>query len=93
MWTINGAAGGILVSIGRGFVQRHTPNDRIGRTAIASRTITRTSFVLGAILAGVVAELTSVRWSFEVAGAFHLGGAVLLWRSFRFEDDLVDTPT
>ncbi len=87
VWTINGAASGTLLSIGRGFVQRHTPNDRLGRTAIASRTITRTSFVVGALIAGVVADATSVRWSFVVAGVFHLIGAVLLWRSFRFELD------
>lgn len=84
-WTINGAASGTMLSIGRGFVQRHTPNDRLGRTAIASRTITRTSFVVGALLAGVIANATSVRWSFVVAGSFHIVGVVLLWRSFRHE--------
>lgn len=84
-WTINGAANGTMLAIGRGFIQRHTPNDRLGRTAIASRTITRTSFVIGALLAGAVADSTSVRWSFVVAGLFHLVGAVLLWRSFRHE--------
>ena len=87
VWAINGAAGGTLLSIGRGFVQRHTPNDRLGRTAIASRTITRTSFVVGALIAGLVADATSVRWSFVVAGVLHLVGAVLLWRSFRYELD------
>lgn len=84
-WTMNGAASGILLSIGRGFIQRHTPSDRLGRTAVASRTITRTSFVIGALLAGVVADSTSVRWAFVVAGSFHLVGAALLWRSFRHE--------
>lgn len=85
VWIINGAASGTLLSIGRGFIQRHTPNDRLGRTAIASRTITRTSFVVGALLAGVVANSSSVRWAFVVAGSFHLVGALLLWRSFRHE--------
>lgn len=66
-------------------MQRHTPNDRLGRTAIASRMITRSSFVIGALLAGVLADATSVRWSFVAAGAFHLVGALLLWRSFRHE--------
>ncbi len=83
VWALNGAAGGVLLSIGRGFVQRHTPNDRLGRTAIASRSITRTSFVVGALLAGTVADASSVRWSFVVAGSLHLVGALLLWRSFR----------
>jgi len=36
VWALNGASGGVLLSIGRGFIQRHTPNDRLGRTAIAS---------------------------------------------------------
>ncbi|NOX29369.1 MAG: MFS transporter [Actinobacteria bacterium] len=39
VWALNGASGGVLLSIGRGFIQRHTPRDRLGRTAIASRMI------------------------------------------------------
>ncbi len=85
VWTFNGAAGGMLISIGRGFIQRHTPHDRLGRTAIASRMITRTSFVVGAILSGVIATASSVRWSFAVAGLLHLVGTLLLRRSFRHE--------
>jgi len=85
LWMINGAAGGMQLAIGRGFVQRHTPNDRLGRTAIASRTITRTSFVIGALVAGAIATSSSVRWSYVAAGTFHLLGAILLWRSFRHE--------
>ena len=87
IWTANGAAGGILLAIGRGFVQRHTPNDRLGRTAIASRTVTRTSFVLGALIAGAVASYTSIRWAYVGAGSFHLAGTALLWRSLGFEPD------
>lgn len=86
IWIANGAAGGVLLAIGRGFVQRHTPTDRLGRTAIASRMITRTSFVIGALVAGTIAATTSVRWSFVGAGSLHLVGSVLLWRSFRHED-------
>lgn len=85
VWSFNGAAGGLLLSVGRGFVQRHTPNDRLGRTAIASRMITRTSFVVGAVFGGLIADSTSVRWSFLVAGLLHLVGAALVWRSFRHE--------
>lgn len=85
VWTLNGAGSGVLLSIGRGFVQRHTPNERLGRTAIAQRMITRTSFVIGALLAGSIATVTSVRWSFAIAGSLHLLGAALLWRSFRHE--------
>ena len=85
VWTLNGASGGVLLSIGRGFVQRHTPNDRLGRTAVAARMITRTSFVVGALLGGIVATTTSVRWAFVVAGSLHLVGGLLFWRSFREE--------
>lgn len=86
-WTLNGAGGGLSLSIGRGFIQRHTPNHLLGRTAIASRMLTRPSFVVGALLAGVIASWSSVRWSFVVAGLFHLLGALLLWRSFEHEPD------
>ncbi len=86
-WMFNGFGGGLSLSIGRGFIQRHTPNDLLGRTAIASRMMTRPSFVVGALLAGVIASWTSVRWSFVVAGSFHLLGALLLWRSFEHEPD------
>lgn len=89
IWIVNGASTGMLHAVGRGFVQRHTPNDRIGRTAIASRMITRSSFVLGALLAGAVATSSSVRVAFVVAGAFHLCGAALLWRSFAAEPESI----
>jgi MFS family permease len=88
LWTFNGAGGGVMLAIGRGFVQRHTPNDRLGRTAIASRMITRTSFVIGALLAGSIATATSVRWAFLIAGSFQLLGTLLLWRAFRHEPRL-----
>ena len=84
-WMFNGFGGGLSLSIGRGFIQRHTPNDLLGRTAIASRMLTRPSFVVGALMAGVIAEWTSVRLSYIVAGSFHLLGALLLWRSFEHE--------
>lgn len=84
-WMANGAGGSVSLSIGRGFIQRHTPNDRLGRTAIASRMITRSAFVVGALLVGLVAERLSIRWALRFAGCFHLAGSALLWRSFRHE--------
>lgn len=92
IWTINGAGGGVLLAIGRGFIQRHTPSDRLGRTAIASRMITRSCFVVGALLAGVIATSTSVRWSFVVAGSLHLIGSLMLWRCFRYEPAVTAGP-
>ncbi|MEZ5229826.1 MAG: hypothetical protein R2710_25140 [Acidimicrobiales bacterium] len=50
-----------------------------------SRSITRTAFVVGALLAGAIANATSIRWAFAVSASFHLLGAVLLTRAFRYE--------
>ena len=85
VWIANGAAAGISLAIGRGFIQRYTPNELLGRTSIASRTITRTSFVIGALAAGAVADTSSVRVSFALAGAVQLVGAALFARAFRHE--------
>lgn len=85
VWALHGATSGVLLAIGRGFVQRHTPNELLGRAAIAQRMITRSSFVVGALIAGLIATATSVRGSFVVAGLLHLVGALLIWRSFRHE--------
>lgn len=82
-WAVNGAGSGVLLSIGRGFVQRYTPNEILGRAAIAQRMITRSSFVVGAFVAGLIATATSVRLSFILAGCFHLVGSALVWRSFE----------
>jgi MFS family permease len=87
VWILNGASAGITLAIGRGFIQRYTPNELLGRTAIASRTITRTSFVIGALLAGAVADATSVRLGFATAGAVQLVGVVLFARAFRSAPD------
>lgn len=86
-WFLNGAGGAVSIAIGRGFVQRHTPNHLLGRTAIASRTITRTSLVVGALAAGAIADWSSIRAAFVASGLFHVAGVVLLWRSFRHEPD------
>jgi predicted MFS family arabinose efflux permease len=68
LWGFNGALAGVLMAIGRGYVQRYCPEVFLGRAAIASRTITRTAFVVGALVGGVVAERFDVRVSFVVAG-------------------------
>jgi len=85
LWVFNGAAFGVLHSIGRGFVQRHTPDALLGRTAIASRSITRGAFVVGALGIGAFAEVTSVRLGLVAAGVLHLLGTPVIWRSFRYE--------
>ncbi len=90
LWTINGGAAAAWLAISRGFVQRHTPADLLGRAAVASRTITRTSFVIGALLIGGVAEVWSIRTSFVVAGLLHLVGTMMLWRAFENEPSELD---
>ena len=68
VWAVNGASAGVLMAIGRGYVQRYCPNELLGRAAIASRTITRTAFVVGALVGGGIAERSGVRASFVAAG-------------------------
>lgn len=85
LWFFNGAAFGLFHSVGRGFVQRHTPDELIGRTAIAQRMISRGAFALGALAVGAVAEATSIRTGLAVAGAIHGVGAFMVWRAFRYE--------
>lgn len=67
-WAIGGLATGVLLAIGRGQVQRHCPNEILGRAAIASRMITRTAFVVGAGVGGVIGSGVGVRASFAAAG-------------------------
>ena len=67
-WAIGGGMSGVLLAIGRGYVQRYCPNEILGRAAIASRTITRTAFVVGALVGGFVAANYGVRAAFVAAG-------------------------
>lgn len=72
LWAVGAGVSGILLAIGRGFIQRYCPNEILGRTAIASRTITRTAFVVGAFLGGVVGSTAGVRTAYAVAGAIQV---------------------
>lgn len=85
LWFFNGAAFGFFHSVGRGFVQRHTPDDLIGRTSIAQRMLGRGAFAIGALIIGTIAEATSTRIGLAAAGAMHAIGAFMVWNSFRHE--------
>ncbi|MEM7091820.1 MAG: MFS transporter [Actinomycetota bacterium] len=85
LWAVNGAAFGLFHSVGRGFIQRHAPDELLGRVAIASRTISRGAFAVGALAIGTIAEATSVRTGMLTAGVLHAIGAFLIWLAFRHE--------
>lgn len=85
LWFFNGAAFGLFHSVGRGFVQRHTPDELLGRTSIAQRMLGRGAFAVGALIIGAVAEATSIRTGLATAGAIHAIGAVMVWTAFRHE--------
>ncbi len=85
LWAIGGLVGGIMLALGRGYIQRFAPNEVLGRTAIASRTITRTAFVIGALLGGFVAE-SDIRLAFLVAGAMQFVALIPMAISLRHDD-------
>lgn len=86
-WFTNGLATGVSLAVGRGVQQRVIPNELLGRVNIASRTITRSAFVVGAVIGGAVA-IGSVRLTFVVAGAIQIVGATLMARAIRRTDVL-----
>jgi MFS family permease len=70
---------GILVPVTRGIQQRLAPNDMLGRVNVSARILTRGSMVVGALLGGALATMTSVRWSFVFAAAIELSAAAAMW--------------
>lgn len=91
LWGLNGASSGVMLAIGRGYVQRYCPNEILGRAAIASRTITRTAFVVGALVGGEVAERSGVRAMFTVAGLFQAAALVPMAIALRHDRDELAT--
>lgn len=86
-WAINGGATGVLFAIGRGYIQRYCPNEILGRAAIASRTITRTAFVVGALGGGAVATGASLRTVFLLAGGLQIAALVPMALGLRHDYD------
>ncbi len=86
LWAVNGAVTAVLLAIGRGYIQRYCPNELLGRAAVASRTIARTAFVVGALAGGAIAGGTSVASTFVLAGVVQLVSLVPMALAFRHDD-------
>ncbi|MEM7336991.1 MAG: MFS transporter [Actinomycetota bacterium] len=87
VWSFGAAFSGVLLAIGRGFVQRYCPDELLGRAAIASRTITRSAFVVGAMVGGTVATGTGIRSAYLVAGAVQAAALVPMAMALRHDAD------
>ena len=79
LWFLNGIPAGAQRPIARSLQQRLTPNDLLGRVNVTTRMFTRGVIVIGALCAGSIAAITSVRWSFAVGGLAQLVAAVMMW--------------
>ena len=66
--------------------QRLTPNDMLGRINVTSRMFTRGIIIVGALTAGVIADLTSVRLAFGVAAVVLGVSALMMWRALQDVD-------
>jgi MFS family permease len=86
-WAINGGATGVLFAIGRGYIQRYCPTEILGRAAIASRTITRTAFVVGALGGGALATAASLPTVFLTAGAIQIVALLPMGFGLRHDHD------
>lgn len=64
---LHGVPVGLQRPVAQAIQQRLTPNEMLGRINVTSRMFTRGVIIVGAPVAGVVAELTGVRVAFAVA--------------------------
>ncbi len=71
---------GLQRPVAQAIQQRLTPNEMLGRINVTSRMFTRGVIIVGAPVAGVVAELTSVRVAFAMAAVVVGMAALLTWR-------------
>lgn len=75
-----GAPVGLQRPVAQAIQQRLTPNEMLGRINVTSRMFTRGVIIVGAPVAGVIAQLTSVRVAFGVAATVVGVAAGLTWR-------------
>jgi len=87
VWSIGTGLSGVMMAIGRGFIQRYCPNEILGRAAIASRTITRTAFVVGALTGGAVAAQFGIRLAYAVAGTVQVLALLPMALALRHDHD------
>lgn len=80
LWFLNGIPAGLQRPAARSMQQRLTPNHLLGRVNVTVRIFTRGVIVFGALAAGALANVTSVRWSFAAGGLVQVVGAVVMWR-------------
>ena len=81
VYAVFGVPVGLQRPVAQAIQQRLTPNDMLGRINVTSRMFTRGVIIIGAPVAGVVAQFTSARVSFVVAGVVLAGAALLTWRA------------
>ncbi len=77
IFALFGVPVGLQRPVAQAIQQRLTPNEMLGRVNVTSRMFSRGIIIVGAPVAGVIAQLTSVRVAFGVAAAV-LGVAALL---------------
>ena len=63
--------------------QRVTPNAMLGRVGAAYRTVVVAASILGAIAGGIIAGMSSIRWTLAVGGIAALLAAPLVSIGFR----------
>lgn len=79
LWFLNGIPAGVQRPVSRSLQQRLTPNHLLGRINVTSRIFTRGIIVIGALAAGTLATVTSVRWAFTAGGITQLAAATITW--------------
>ncbi|MCP3909388.1 MAG: MFS transporter [Actinomycetia bacterium] len=85
-WFFVGTPAGLVMPVGRALQQRLTPNHLLGRVSTASRFLTRGSMVVGSLISGLVAALTSVRWGIGFGAGVELVAGGLLAVVLRGHD-------
>lgn len=79
LWFLNGIPAGVQRPVSRSLQQRLTPNHLLGRINVTSRIFTRGIIVIGALAAGTLATVTSIRWAFTAGGITQLAAATTTW--------------
>lgn len=81
LWFLNGLPAGAQRPIARSMQQRLTPNRLLGRVNVTARIATRGIIIFGALAAGGLATVTSVRWAVAMGGVLEVLAATLVWRA------------
>ena len=82
-WFANGVPAGVSRPVSRSLQQRLTPNHLLGRVNVTSRIFTRGVIVVGALVAGGVASVGTVRDALVLAAVVQAVAAVMIWLALR----------